>query len=73
MKSIIIFAGLFFSCSYNLFCQGSNIIVIKPGEDLTNVYKYIYRYPQFEYGKVYFINGDASAGKLNYNFLIQTM
>ncbi|MBA2561770.1 MAG: hypothetical protein H0V14_02450 [Chitinophagaceae bacterium] len=52
---------------------GSNIIVIKPGEDLNNVYKYIYRYPQFEYGKVYFINGDASAGKLNYNFLIQTM
>ena len=73
MKTIIFLAGFFFICTYNLFCQGSSSIVIKPGEDLTKVYKYIYRYQQFEYGKVYFINGDASAGKLNYNFLIETM
>ena len=32
-----------------------------------------YRYPAFENAKVYFINADSGAGKLNYNCLIQTM
>src|SRR5687768_2602777 len=72
MKAKIFLAGFFFICSYNLFSQGTSIIV-KPGDNLANAYKFIYRYPQFEYGKVYFTNGDAAAGKLNYNFLEETM
>jgi len=73
MKTTLFFAGFFFACIANLFCQGSNGIVIKPGEDLAKVYNYIYRYPQFNYGKVYLKNGDSSAGKLNYNYLMQAM
>jgi len=73
MKTTLFFAGFFFGCMENLFCQGSNSIVIKPGEDLAKVYNYIYRYPQFNYGKVYLKNGDSSAGKLNYNYLMQAM
>src|SRR5687767_2406958 len=72
MKILIFLAG-FLICTYGLFSQGFNTFVVKSGEDLTNVYKYIYRYPKFEYGKVYFINGDVSAAKLNYNFLIETI
>ena len=73
MKNIIFLTGFFFICTYNSFCQRSESLVIKAGDDLTKAYNYIYRYPQFEYGKVYFVNGDVSAGKLNYNILIKTM
>lgn len=72
MKTLIFFAGFIFFSSY-LAGQGNNVVVIKPGEDLDKVYKYIYKYPQFEFGKVYFINGEVSAGKLNYNLLTETM
>ena len=73
MKTTLFLTGLFLLCINNLFCQSSISVAIKPGEDLARVHNYIYRYPQFTYGKVYLKNGDSSAGKLNYNFLIQTM
>ena len=33
----------------------------------------LYEYPQFVYGKVFFKPGDSSAGRLNYNRLLDQM
>jgi hypothetical protein len=73
MKALIFLTGFFLVCSYNLFCQASNSIVIKPGDDLTEAYHFIYKYPVFKYGKIYFRNGDSSAAKLNYDYLRQAI
>ncbi len=48
-------------------------ITVKAGEDLSAVYKQMYRFPQFMYGKVYFMNRDLASGKLNYNMLMGKM
>ena len=55
------------------FAQVSNSFVIKTEDDLANAQDYIFKYPQFQNGKVYFRNGDVSAAKLNYNFLLQAI
>jgi hypothetical protein len=56
-----------------LSAQSLTTITIKAGEDLTAVYKQMYRFPQFMYGKVYFMNKDSAKGRLNYNMLIRKM
>jgi len=56
-----------------LFSQTSEIITVKAGQKISDVYKEIYRYPQFTAGRVYFVNGDVSAAKLNYNLITETM
>ena len=53
--------------------QSSEIITVKAGQNISQVYKEIYRYPQFTPGRVYLINGDVSAAKLNYNFITETV
>ena len=53
--------------------QALTTITVKTGEDLTEVYKQIYRFPQFMDGKVYFMNNDSAKGRLNYNMLIGKM
>ncbi len=53
--------------------QTSKIITVKAGEKISEVYKEVYRYPQFTAGRVYFLNGDVSASKLNYNFISESM
>jgi hypothetical protein len=53
--------------------QTSEIITVKAGQKISEVYKEIYRYPQFTGGRVYFLNGDVSASKLNYNFISESM
>src|SRR5687768_5214934 len=56
-----------------LFGQTSEIITVKAGQNISEVYKEIFRYPQFTAGRVYFVNGDVSAAKLNYNLITETM
>jgi hypothetical protein len=53
--------------------QTSATITVKAGEDITAVYKQMYRFPQFTYGKVYFMNKDSATGRLNYNMLMGKM
>ena len=53
--------------------QAITTITVKAGEDLTAVYKQMYRFPQFTYGKVYFMNKDSATGRLNYNMLMGKM
>ena len=56
-----------------LSAQTLTTITVKPGEDLTAIYKQMYRFPQFMYGKVYFMNKDSAKGRLNYNILMGKM
>src|SRR5688572_18476155 len=51
------------------FSQTTELITVKAGQTFSDVYKEIYRYPQFAAGRVYFKNGEVSAGKLNYSLL----
>src|SRR5688500_19609212 len=51
------------------FSQTTELITVKAGQTFSDVYKEIYRYPQFAAGRVYFKNGEVSAGKLNYSIL----
>jgi hypothetical protein len=37
-------------------------------EDFSAVYRQMYLFPPFTYGKVYFMNNDSARGKLNYNW-----
>jgi hypothetical protein len=73
MKTFIFLTALILGHTYSATGQVSDNLVIKPGENLSKVYNYIYKYPQFEYGKVYFLNGDVYAGKINYNILSEAM
>ena len=56
-----------------LSAQALSTITVKAGEDFTAVYKQMYRFPQFTYGKVYFMNKDSAKGRLNYNMLMGKM
>jgi hypothetical protein len=60
-------------CGGVSFSQTTEIITVKAGQNISDVYKEIYRYPQFTAGRVYFLNGDVSAAKLNYNLISQAM
>jgi len=68
MKSLL---SLIILLSYSsiAFSQATEIITVKAGQTFSDVYKEIYRYPQFTPGRVYFKNGEVSAGKLNYSLL----
>jgi hypothetical protein len=60
-------------CGGVSFSQTTEIITVKAGQNIFDAYKEIYRYPQFTAGRVYFMNGDVSAAKLNYNLISQAM
>lgn len=64
-------AFLFFANS--LLAQNSNTITIKAGEDVSVLYRHIYKYPQFVYGKVYFKDGTIAGSKMNFNLLLEAM
>ena len=72
MKSLL---GLIILLVHNtiVFSQNSEVITVKAGQSLYDVHKEIYRYPNFKEGKVYFLEGGLSAGKLNYNFISEAM
>jgi hypothetical protein len=55
------------------FSQTTELITVKAGQSLYDLHKEIYRYPDFKEGKVYFLEGGLSAGKLNYNFVSGAM
>jgi hypothetical protein len=48
--------------------QTSTLITVKAGEDMSALYQQVYRYPQFQPGKIYFIN-DSARSLFNYNLL----
>ena len=54
-----------------VFSQSRETITIHSGEDVSVLYREIYRYPQFGYGRVYFKNGDSARGLLNYNLIME--
>jgi len=63
----------FFLFQNSLLGQATDRIVIKAGQNISDVYNTIYRYPEFTMGKVYFINGDSSGGRLNYNLITESI
>jgi len=71
--SILLLIWLTVSCLNQLSAQTLTTIRVKAGEDFTAVYKQMYRFPQFTYGKVYFMNKDSAVGRLNYNMLMGKM
>ena len=48
-------------------------IVIKAGESIDVLNSYIYQYPEFVDGKVYYNDGKAASGKMNLNLFSGTM
>jgi len=61
-------------CCYSAHAQDSTII-FKAGTSFNESVPItvLYEYPQFVNGKVFFIPGDSSAGRLNYNRLVDQM
>ena len=60
-------AGFFYS---SLFSQTTSTFTVKAGEDISEVYKQAYKYPEFRNGKVFFSYGSPAGGKMNYNLII---
>jgi len=70
-RFILLFLCSCIWCTNQLSGQSRTTITIKAGEDITAIYKQMYRFPQFMYGKVYFMNNDSASGRLNYNMLLK--
>ncbi len=68
----LIFLVTFLLCEAG-FAQKTESIVINGSELDDFITKEGYRYTGFEPGRVYFNNNDSGGGRLNYNFLLQTM
>jgi hypothetical protein len=56
---------LFSSVAYS---QSPALITVKAGEDMSVLYQYVYRYPEFKPGKIYFIK-DSARSVFNYNLV----
>jgi len=60
--------------SSDLSAQDNKKIIVKAGSDLReSLDKVFYQYPTFTQGIVYFKNGTATAGVLNYNLFLDEM
>jgi len=71
MKKLL-FAALLFSAGSAAAQKVENITV--KGSDISGfISKEVYRYPDFKKAKVYFKNADSAGGRMNYNYLLQTM
>lgn len=72
MRSFFLTAS-FFLFTTNLFAQSKEVITVSGKESPSLILSMngLYRYPQFTNGKVFFKDGTAAAGKLNYNLLLQ--
>ena len=58
-----------FFCA-SLFSQATSTFTIKAGEDINEVYKQVFKYPEFRDGKVVFAYGTPAGAKMNYNLII---
>ena len=74
MRRFIQLALVLFFFTTPTLAQSRQTIRIKPGADAKEaLLKELYRFPQFLYGKAYFLNGDVSGAKMNYNYLNESM
>jgi hypothetical protein len=72
MKKILFFLVVVF----NVFTtQGQQVenTAVNGKEVFEFIAKEGYKYPSFQKGKVFFTNSDPGGGRLNYNYLLQTM
>lgn len=53
--------------------QETENLVVNGAQLYDFIAKEAYKYPIFQKAKVYFTNADSGAGRLNYNYLLQTM
>ena len=63
----------FLFCACHLLAQNTNTITIKAGEDVSVLYKHIYKYPEFAHGKVNFNDGTVAGSNMNFNLLLEAM
>lgn len=68
-----LFIGCVLLAFTSSFAQTTEIIRIKGGELPYFIAKEGYRYPTFMQSRVYFKDGDSAGGRLNYNYLLQSM
>src|SRR5882757_1882910 len=71
MKKLLFTTLTLLTCS--AFAQKVENITVKGSEVSAFISKEVYRYPDFRKAKVYFKNSDSAGGKMNYNYLLQTM
>ena len=71
MKKLFLIALLFLSVG--AFAQKVENISVKGSEVHDFIKKEVYRYPEFRNARVYFKNNDSAGGKMNYNYMLQTM
>lgn len=62
------FLIILFCCALQVQLHAQEkLITLKAGEDISALYKHVYRYPGFTKGKVNLTNGDSISVLLNYN------
>ncbi|MFT3681380.1 MAG: hypothetical protein QM791_13970 [Ferruginibacter sp.] len=71
MKKLLFCACI--CCSTVLIAQKTERIALKGWEVKDFVAKEGYRYPSFKNARVFFTNAEPAGGRLNYNYLLQTM
>lgn len=69
----LISAILIFIFSAGRSTAQDSVITIKAGEDVSALYKHIYKYPVFTTGTVYFNDGTIARSKMNFNLLLEAM
>ncbi|MEO7767550.1 MAG: hypothetical protein ABIS01_08995 [Ferruginibacter sp.] len=71
-KAVTIGIGLCL-CTIGLFAQKVETIQVKGDEAAAFISKATYKFPEFVKARVYFKNGDVSAGRFNYDYFNQLM
>lgn len=72
MKKVLV-AVVVFHFSLVVVAQEVEHVTVSGNELLDFIAKEGYKYAGFQRGKVYFNNSDSGGGRLNYNYLLQTM
>jgi hypothetical protein len=72
MKKLLFSVGIIFF-TITSTAQEVETIVVNGAEVTDFIAKQGYKYPVFQKGRVYFVNSDSGGGKLNLNYLLQTM
>ena len=69
----LIYAIIIFLFSLEKSIAQDTVITIKAGEDVSALYKHIYKYPVFSAGTVSFNDGTIARSKMNLNLLLEVM